>query len=307
MRETIRKVGMGIVVLLFVTVLFLTQEVFAKKGGAVYTELVHDYKTVKIKVPSEDFLTDDWNYSLHFKSDKDRWAVQTTVFTRREDAENPDFLPAEKFSKKKPILIGNKYYMDVELKGLSYEITFSFTKQYKKFFEGLKEKDFIVEKDRGEEAYKNIIRNYLIFGLPSQMIEDNVLSLQNFEEYEKANKIKEAEKLIKSFKLKEAHEKKKKMDVKRQKAGILLGERLSGEKIEISLTRFLYPYVTIGYDVAKLDKGEKVSYLELKKGKKVLPILFVYNGLKKGKFEKGKEEILPGTDETLVYFLKKPL
>ncbi|MGP1612842.1 MAG: hypothetical protein ACTTG8_07090, partial [Catonella sp.] len=105
MQEKIKKIGMGLLALVMFISLFLSQTVFAKTSDS-YTSLIQDYKIVKVKVPDKDFLTDNWNYSLHSKSDKDRWAVQTTVFTRAEDVNNQDFQPAQKFSKGKTIRIG---------------------------------------------------------------------------------------------------------------------------------------------------------------------------------------------------------
>ena len=301
MQEKIKKMGMGLPVLVMLISLFLSQTVSAKTSDS-YTALIQDYKMVKIKVPNNDFLTDNWNYSLHFKSDKDRWAVQTTVFTRAEDAENPDFQPAQKFSKGKTIRIGEKYYTDVEVKGLSYKITLSFTKQYKKFFEGLKEKDFIVEANKGEEAYKNIIENQVVMGLSKEEIKNNVLANLNFDGFKVADKLKNAEKLVKKFKLKEAYD--KKISLKRHKAGILLSEVFSAEDIEVSIARLIFAYYPYGYEVKTLDKGEGISYIELKKGKNFLPILLVYDGLKTDN-EKGKA--VEGTDKIIVYVLKKPL
>ncbi|MGP1433081.1 MAG: hypothetical protein ACTTKP_02250 [Catonella sp.] len=301
MQEKIKKMGMGLPVLVMLISLFLSQTVSAKTSDS-YTALIQDYKMVKIKVPNNDFLTDNWNYSLHFKSDKDRWAVQTTVFTRAEDAENPDFQPAQKFSKGKTIRIGEKYYTDVEVKGLSYKITISFTKQYKKFFEGLKEKDFIVEANKGEEAYKNIIENQVVMGLSKEEIKNNVLASLDFDGFKVADKLKNAEKLVKKFKLKEAYD--KKISLKRHKAGILLSEVFSAEDIDVSIARLIFAYYPYGYDVKTLDKGEGISYIELKKGKNFLPILLVYDGLKTDN-EKGKA--VEGTDKIIVYVLKKPL
>lgn len=301
MQEKIKKMGMGLAVLVMLISLFLSQTVSAKTSDS-YTALIQDYKMVKIKVPNNDFLTDNWNYSLHFKSDKDRWAVQTTVFTRAEDAENPDFQPAQKFSKGKTIRIGEKYYTDVEVKGLSYKITLSFTKQYKKFFEGLKEKDFIVEANKGEEAYKNIIENQVVMGLSKEEIKNNVLASLDFDGFKVADKLKKAEKLVKKFKLKEAYD--KKISLKRHKAGILLSEVFSAEDIDVSIARLIFAYYPYGYDVKTLDKGEGISYIELKKGKNFLPILLVYDGLKTNN-EKGKA--VEGTDKIIVYVLKKPL
>lgn len=301
MQEKIKKMGIGLAVLVMLISLFLSQTVSAKTSDS-YTALIQDYKMVKIKVPNNDFLTDNWNYSLHFKSDKDRWAVQTTVFTRAEDAENPDFQPAQKFSKGKTIRIGEKHYTDVEVKGLSYKITLSFTKQYKKFFEGLKEKDFIVEANKGEEAYKNIIENQVVMGLSKEEIKNNVLANLNFDGFKVADKLKNAEKLVKKFKLKEAYD--KKISLKRHKAGILLSEVFSAEDIDVSIARLIFAYYPYGYDVKTLDKGEGISYIELKKGKNFLPILLVYDGLKTDN-EKGKA--VEGTDKIIVYVLKKPL
>ena len=301
MQEKIKKIGMGLLALVMFISLFLSQTVFAKTSDS-YTGLIQDYKIVKVKVPDKDFLTDNWNYSLHFKSDKDRWAVQTTVFTRVEDAENPDFQPAQKFSKGKTIRIGEKYYIDVEVKGLSYKITLSFTKQYKKFFEGLKEKDFIVEANKGKEIYEKIIKNQVVMGLSKEEIKNNVLANLDFDDFKVADKLKNAEKLVKKFKLKEPYD--KKISLKRHKSGILLNEIFSAEEIEVSMARLLVAYYPYGYDVNKLDRGEGVSYLELKKEDKILPILFVYDGLK---MDNEKEKTVQGTDKTIVYTLKKPL
>lgn len=302
MKENIKKLGMGLLALVMFISLFFTQTVAAKKKTDSYTSLIHDYKMVKIKVPDNDFLTDNWDYSLHFKSDKDRWAVQTTVFTRAEDVENPDFQPAQKFSKGKIIRIGEKYYIDVEVKGLSYRITLSFTKQYKKFFEGLKEKDFIVEASKGEEAYKNIIKNQVVMGLSKEDIKNQVLPNLEAIKFKEAGKLKKAEKLVEKFHLKEAYDKKKTLS--RHKAGILLSEVFLAEEMNISIARLLFAYFPYGYDVNKMDKGEGVSYVELKKGKTLLPILFVYDELK---MDNEKEKTVQGTDKTIVYVLKKPL
>lgn len=302
MKKKSKKLGMGLLILIMFIGLFFPQIASAKKKADSYTSLIQDYKMVKIKVPNKDFLTDSLNYSLYFKSDKDRWAVQTTLFTRVEDLEEPDFQPAQKFYKAKTIRIGEKYYIDVELKGLSYKITLSFTKKYKKFFEGLKEKDFIVETDKSEEAYKNILQNQIAMGLSKEEIKKNILPTLDLTKFKEADKLKKAEKLVEKFQLKEAYD--KKTPLNRHKAGILLSEVFSAEEIEVSMARLLFVYYSQGYDVSKFDKGEEISYIELKKGKKILPILLVYDGLKADN-EKGKT--IQGTDKTTVYVLKKTL
>lgn len=277
-------------------------EAKSKAKKKYYTELMLDYKKVKIRVPDKDFLTDGINYSLHYQSDKDRWAVQTSLFTRREDAENLDFQPAEKFGKSKIYKLGKAYQMDYRLKGLSYEITFTFTKKHKKFFEKLTAKDFIVEKDKSEETYKEIVKDLLLSGVPSAYIVKNILPLVKLPEQQGGEKLNKVKELIPTYSLKEGYLKSSSEAIKRQKAGILLADTLNGEDVKTSVIRQLYLYKASDFEMKNVEMDEEAALLTFKKGEDEIEVFLVYDGKKTNK-DSGK--LMPGTDKTTVYRLKK--
>lgn len=279
-----------------------------------YTELVLDYKLIKIPVPDKNFLTDGLNYSLHYTGKNDRWAVQTSLFTRLEDAKDPDFQPAQKFDEPiqsgnktypKLIKIGNRYSRDYRLKGLSYEITVTFTEKYKKFFFNLKEKDFLIEKDRGKEFFQKRMAGFFALGYRTDTIEKNVLKeKENLDAVQSGEKLKKAEKIATKYKLTKAYPSDVKEGINRQKAGILLAESLPGESLSAGVLRMNSAYSALGYQPVLFEKNEKTAYLTFKKGKQTLSLILVYEARQINK-ETGEE--VPGTDKTLVYAIKKPL
>lgn len=299
MKKNIKKILLTALATLLFLGNFSPQMVVAKQKKH-YTELMLDYKRVKIRVPDKDFLTDGINYSLHYKTEKDRWAVQTSLFTRREDAENADFQPSESFLKSKTLKLKNKYQIDYKIKGLSYEITVSFTKKHKKFFEKLTEKDFIIEKDKGEEIYKNeVLIPLFTSGVDGAVIKDKILSKEPLEKKE-GEALDKAKKLIKPYRLKENYVKAK-LATKRQKAGILLAETMSGEDLSITIVKQRYLYKAAGYQEKLYLMDEEAALLEFGKGKEEIKLFFVYDG-KKINVDSGK--LMPGTDKTIIYSLK---
>lgn len=266
-----------------------------------YTELTLDYKRVEIRVPDKDFLTDGVNYSLHYKSDKDRWAVQTSLFTRREDAEDPDFQPTEKFGKSKIYKLGKAYQMDYRLKGLSYEITITFTKKHKKFFESLTAKDFIIEKEKKEEDYKEIIKDLIVSGFPSNFIVEKVLPEEDFSEFKAEEDLNQSKKLIETHQLKEGYIKPSKKAIKRQRAGIVLADTLNGEDLKTVIIRQKFLYRALGFELKNTQMDEEAALLTFEKGKEKIKIFLVYDGKKTNK---DTEKLESGTDKTVVYRLK---